>query len=78
MDEDSKTPVNIQQDANIQVAELDSGKTVELELSAKRQAYLLCLEGSVTVASDKHGEEVQRVFCSSLLLLLCTLPLPRV
>lgn len=51
------TPIKIQQDANIFVAELSSGKTLEFEVRAGRQAYLLCLEGNVRVAGS-NGQEV--------------------
>mmetsp|Transcript_18944 Transcript_18944/g.47920 ORF Transcript_18944/g.47920 Transcript_18944/m.47920 type:complete len:279 (-) Transcript_18944:95-931(-) len=44
-----KTPIKIEQDANFYVAELDEGVAVDLDLRANRQAYLLCIEGSVSI-----------------------------
>lgn len=39
-------PVQINQDANIRVAEMDPGVTLPLSVEAGRQAYLLCMEGA--------------------------------
>ena len=44
------TPVQVNQDVDVFAAELDSlGTTLVHNLPAHRQAYLLCIEGSVTV-----------------------------
>eukprot|EP01040_Poterioochromonas_malhamensis_P006911 gene6911-7455_t len=52
-----KTPIKIQQDANIFVTEFTIGKTVEFEIRAGRQAYLICLEGNVKIVGS-NGQEV--------------------
>ena len=51
-------PVQINQDANISVAEIDAGRTLPLSVPAGRQAYLLCVEGSAT--DDAGGESLER------------------
>lgn len=45
----TKAKVQINQDANIFVAEMDTNKTLEFEFAAKRQGYLVCMEGAVNV-----------------------------
>ena len=45
----TSTPIKINQDANIHVAEIDAGKAVTFVLAAGRQAYLLCMEGGASV-----------------------------
>lgn len=47
-------PVQIEQDANLYVAELDTGKSLDLQLKKDRMAYVLCVEGSVKI-SDGSG-----------------------
>lgn len=49
------TPVKISQDADAHAAELDLGQKIVHDLSEGRQAYLLCLEGEVTVNGKKLG-----------------------
>ena len=44
-----ETPISINQDANIFVAELDEGKTVSFEVQEGRQVYVICIEGTVTM-----------------------------
>lgn len=51
------TPIKINQDANIHVAEVSAGNSVEFHLQAGRQGYLLMMEGKGKV-SGGHGEEV--------------------
>lgn len=48
-----QTPVKISQDTNAHAAELDMGKKVAYPLPEGRQAYLLCLEGTVKVNGKK-------------------------
>mmetsp|Transcript_36523 Transcript_36523/g.37193 ORF Transcript_36523/g.37193 Transcript_36523/m.37193 type:complete len:288 (+) Transcript_36523:1-864(+) len=55
------TPVKINQDVNIYVAEIAQGNTLALEIKASRQAYFLQIEGqsqikngSETVVLDQH------------------------
>jgi redox-sensitive bicupin YhaK (pirin superfamily) len=42
-------PIKIHQDANINVLELDAGKTIHFEVKADRQAYLVLIEGRSVV-----------------------------
>lgn len=42
-------PIKIHQDANINVLELDAGKTITFEVKANRQAYLVLIEGQSRV-----------------------------
>lgn len=48
------TPVKVNQDVNAYVAEIELGHSVDLKLQSGRQAYLLCIEGGVTVNGDKN------------------------
>lgn len=43
------TPVEINQDCNVYASEIDLGQEIKFELPKHRQAYLLCIEGSVTI-----------------------------
>lgn len=53
-----KTPIKINQDANIFVTELSPGQRAEYHLADGRQAYLLCIEGdNVVVIGDHQGEQ---------------------
>ena len=51
-------PVQINQDANIRVAELSPGFTLPLSVGAGRQAYLLCMEGSAGDLSKHDAAEL--------------------
>lgn len=51
-----ETPVKISQDTDAHAAELELGQKLVHELPKGRQAYLLCLEGEVTV----NGKKLQR------------------
>jgi len=53
---DADTPVKINTDANIFVAEVTAGRGIPLQINAGRQAYMLCVEGSAKVGL--LGEEV--------------------
>ena len=44
---DSSVPIKINQDANIYVAEIDLNNIVHFNVMVGRQAYLLCIEGSI-------------------------------
>jgi len=48
---DTTVPIKINQDANIYVAEIDCDNTITFNVSADRQAYLLCIEGSIQVTT---------------------------
>lgn len=53
------TPVKIAQDANLFVAEMDAGQTIQYDLKKVCMAYLLCVEGSMTLLSNSDvGDEV--------------------
>jgi len=45
------TPVQIEQDANMYVAELETGKSLSYSLANNRMAYILCVGGSVNITS---------------------------
>jgi len=49
MDAGVETPVKINQDTDMYATELETGKSVSFDLGDDRQAYLLCMEGSVKV-----------------------------
>lgn len=53
---DAVTPVKINQDVDAFVSELDLGRKVEIDLPDGRMAYLLCIEGSVTV----NGQQLKK------------------
>ncbi|GBG29038.1 Pirin [Hondaea fermentalgiana] len=59
-DDDSsfRTPVKIGQDINLYVTVLDENKEVDFHLRDDRQAYLLCIEGTVTVSGIDADEEL--------------------
>lgn len=42
----SKDPIQLYQDGNVFVSESDAGSAYELQLAARRQAYILCMEGA--------------------------------
>jgi len=48
-DKSSSTPVEVNQDVDAYSAELDLGSKVTFDLAPKRMAYLLCIEGEITV-----------------------------
>ena len=52
-----RTPVQIEQDANLYVAKLDGGKSLPFVLSQNRMAYVLCVDGSVNVSSTGGNKE---------------------
>jgi redox-sensitive bicupin YhaK (pirin superfamily) len=56
-DESTDTPVQIEQDANLFVAEMDPKQSIDLEIKSDRMAYVLCVEGSVKL-DDGNGKEV--------------------
>lgn len=55
-DTDMDTPVKINQDVSCHAAEIELGKSVSMDLPAGRQAYLLCVEGTLKV----NGETLNR------------------
>lgn len=53
----STTPVQIEQDANLFVAEMEDGQCLDFQLKNSRMAYVLCVEGSVKIR-DECGNEI--------------------
>jgi quercetin 2,3-dioxygenase len=55
--------VNLHQDCNVFVSESDAGKEFDISLGQARQAYLLCLEGSLKVndVELRHRDAVELV-----------------
>ena len=56
-DMEGQGQVHINQDFNLFVSEIESGNSIEFELSPSRQAYVLCLEGGLQVNDmmlEKH------------------------
>merc|ERR1719326_1213743 len=51
----SNVPVLIEQDCKMFATELEPGKSVSLQLAKGRQAYLICLEGSVALSDAGSG-----------------------
>ena len=49
-------PVGIMQDCNFYCSELEEGRSVEFSLGARRQAYVLCIEGALDVQA--RGQQV--------------------
>ena len=56
-DASTDTPVKIEQDTNMYVAEMDHGESLGFELKCDRMAYVLCVEGSVKL-DDGSGNKV--------------------
>ena len=52
-DASDDAPVKVEQDVSVSATELSPGKCLDLRLGAARQAYLLAVEGAVTLASEK-------------------------
>ncbi len=50
-DNSTITPVQIEQDANLFVAELDIGSSLTFQMKKNRMAYILCAEGCVRVGA---------------------------
>eukprot|EP00804_Cyclotella_cryptica_P017622 CCRYP_006758-RA/>CCRYP_006758-RA protein AED:0.42 eAED:0.42 QI:0/-1/0/1/-1/1/1/0/290 len=55
-----KTPVEIEQDANLFVAELDRGQSISFIANHDRMAYILCVEGTVNVSSGAYEVKMDR------------------
>ena len=56
-DMDGPGQVHFQQDFNLFAPEIEAGNSIEFVLSPSRQAYVLCLEGSLQVNKvmlEKH------------------------
>ena len=62
--EAAETPIKVAQDVNLFVSELSPGRALPLELGGERQAYFLCVEGSVDfapVSADDGAEALARL-----------------
>ncbi|KAL7480227.1 hypothetical protein ACHAWX_000152 [Stephanocyclus meneghinianus] len=55
-----KTPVEIQQDANLFVTELDQGQSLPFVVHDDRMAYILCVEGAVKVSCGSNDVKMDR------------------
>ena len=55
-DKSTSTPVEINQNVDAYAAEITKGEKVSLDLAEGRQAYLLCIEGGVTV----NGKQLEK------------------
>jgi redox-sensitive bicupin YhaK (pirin superfamily) len=62
-DHSMDTPVKVNQDVNCKACELDLGQTLHVDVPKDRQAYLLCLEGTLEIngqmLSKYDGMEIQ-------------------
>ena len=52
-DQNLLSAVCLLQDANVFVSECDAGTKFDLALGAKRQAYLICIEGDLLVNNEQ-------------------------
>jgi len=57
---DKKTPVEIQTDSNMFVAELEAKKDLDFKLEKGRQAYFLAVEGNPTVSGDFGSQKFEK------------------
>jgi redox-sensitive bicupin YhaK (pirin superfamily) len=64
----AKVPVKVHQDVDCYTAELEAGAQIIFELPKGRMAYIVCIEGGVSVASEtptKHTTTTTPIQCSS-------------
>ncbi len=54
------TSIKINADANIYVTELEPGQSVSMQIARGRQAYLVCVEESITVSIGSQSEALER------------------
>ncbi|PNH09578.1 hypothetical protein TSOC_003814 [Tetrabaena socialis] len=52
----SPNSIHLHQDANVYVSESDPGTTFDVSLGARRQAYLVCIEGDMSVNGVQLGQ----------------------
>jgi len=55
--EHGSVPVRIAQDCSMYVAELEPGLSLRFAIAKGRQAYILCVEGSLTVGGTAEGDD---------------------
>jgi len=60
LDSDHVTPVKVHQDVNMFVSELSPGASLSTPLEPTRQAYLLCVEGKVSVTVNGETKVLER------------------
>jgi quercetin 2,3-dioxygenase len=68
--DDNNAPVRINQDVDCYAAELEMGAQVVLELPKGRMAYMVCIEGSVSVASESMKRDAT-IACNSQHYQMC-------
>merc|ERR1712146_4068 len=56
LNEKASTPVKLNQDVDCFAAELQKGKSVSIDVPKGRQAYLLCVEGTLGINGKKRLE----------------------
>ena len=49
------SPIKINQDANISIAEIEPGKSINFDIKSDRQGYLLCIEGDNNTVQGKES-----------------------
>ena len=54
------SPISINADANIFVAEIEGSKIINFDLKEGRQSYLLCVEGDVTIQGSSQSIQLSR------------------
>jgi redox-sensitive bicupin YhaK (pirin superfamily) len=54
--EHGSVPVRIAQDCSMYVAEIEPGVSLQFTIAKGRQAYILCVEGSLTVGGTAEGD----------------------
>jgi len=54
---DSKPKIKVNQDINLYVSEIEESKSLSIEISKGRQAYLVCVEGSVSLNENTTLEK---------------------
>ena len=69
-------PIQINQDVNIYVTELDVDKSLIFNLLPKRQAYLLCIEGDITLTNTDTTTTLEKHDAAELYKLYDTEELP--
>jgi len=56
LNEKASTPVKLNQDVDCYAAEFQKGKSVSIDVPKGRQAYLLCVEGTLAINGKKRLE----------------------
>ncbi len=56
-----RTPVKINQDVNIYVAEMDPGHSLSFAIKSGRMAYFLCMEGDVSLSATSEASPNEEI-----------------